>query len=309
MKGIFTSYFPAGTDPVVIEEETKQILDIVNNEMAKNDFSGMQVSYANAPLYAEQEQGEKDGGGGLSGGAVAGIVIGVLLLVAVLAVSSVLFIRDRREKEEARRQPRIIPYGGDPKGSKGEFDDDDESDDSDSSSSSSDEDESFVSGAISAPSAADNTTMAQARPQDLEDDASDSSSSSSESEDEDESATDLDIIPMNNEDILKASAASDENPPIYEDYDGRDGYDRGTEQQYPSYSHDVQEQHHYDENEIFQGDYPRGEFDRRSSLEGDYDPHDDKRHYDQTRPRDDGDEASLGSANSADPPGKQQIFV
>ena len=292
MTGMFTSYFPKGTDPVVIEKEMKQMLDIVNDELASDNWNGMKVSYNNAPFASENLVEENDNGsGGLSTGGIIGVVIGMLVLLALVAVSAILLIRRRKEKDEAVA-PRVIPFGVEESLHSKNDDDDSDSEDSSSSSSSSDDDGDTAELGTPSVVSDDNTfntfptTMAQAKPQDIEDD--DSSESSSESEDESRASNDDSEIdnPSNN---LSDLQKSDEDHVYVPDADFRDSYERD------------EGDHEYVERNTME-EYPQN-YDDNDHDE--YNPHGKATPY--RKISSNGSASSGGSGhsmNSADPPGK-----
>lgn len=310
--GQFTAYFPKDLDANLLEEEKKVILGIVESEMDKNDWVGMQVSYDNDPFPAasieESENGDTSGSS-TSTGVIIGISVGVVVLLVAIAVSAILFIRNRRDKDDHEfelqaqqhlQSQRVVPYGNaeESLGSKDLEDDEYESSDDSSSSSSSSSDSSIEddlgSGSISSPSAISGdtfpTNVAQARPQDLDDDDS-SESSEGESGDEEsydeESETGISGPEQDVENIqrLQQSAASDENPPVYED--GEDGY----EGQYDG--------NYADENQGYDHANYEGQYDNMQVSE--YNEQDNEgypQNYD--NPEDEGD---ADSVTSGDPPG------
>jgi hypothetical protein len=122
--------------------------------------------------------------------------------------------------------------------------------------------------------------MARANPSDVEQDDS-SSSDSSSSDDEESGEYDIDDHGASVEN-LKTSASSDEAPPVYEQDDIGD------------YSQDHDQ--YRDQIADDQNDF---------DTQGQY--HEDQMHYGQMRGGDDrsnGSGGSMGSMNSADPPGK-----
>jgi hypothetical protein len=278
MTALMTSYFPQDTPLSKVISDTNQMLDIIADEMATGDWNGVTVSYNNEPIEAsgaKEVEGEGDDGG-FPAGAIVGIVLAGIAAFAALAALIVFFIKDRREKEQQRTQARMIPFGDDSRGSQS-F-----SDDSDSDSSSEDD----MSGVISGPSAVSGgeysypTTMARANPSDVEQDDS-SSSDSSSSDDEESGEYDIDDHGASVEN-LKTSASSDEAPPVYEQDDIGD------------YSQDHDQ--YRDQIADDQNDF---------DTQGQY--HEDQMHYGQMRGGDDrsnGSGGSMGSMNSADPPGK-----
>jgi hypothetical protein len=261
------------------------MLNIISDEMATNDWTGVTVSYNNEPTESAAEA-EMDGSSdeGFPAGAIVGIALASVAALAAIIALIVFFLKDRREKELERMQPRVIPYGDDSRGSQS-FDNED---DSDSDSSSSEDD---MSGNISGPSLVSGgdysfpTTMARANPSDVEqDDSSSSSDTSSGSDDEESGEYEMggNEVSANN---LKTSASSDEAPPIYEHDDMAD-YSQGR-----GYPDRYQKQIADDENNYH--------------IQEQY--HDDAMHYGQMRSGDDGSNGSggsMGSMKSADPPGQ-----
>lgn len=287
MNGLMTSYFPVDTPLSKVISDTNQLLTIISEEMATNEWNGVTVSYNNEPPTESglNDTDEDDNSnGGLSTGALVGIILASIAALVLIVYLAMYILRERREKEE-QMQSRVIPYGEDMHGG---FDGDDDSDDSDSSFSDDDDDES---GVISGPSQISGgdysfpTTMARANPSDVEDGDTSSSEddSTSESEiDEDEEEYDLSEN-ENGVDHLKTSASSDEAPPVYEQDDMGD-YTR--EQSYPDQYHEqiADDEMNFAVNNQF------------------HDP----RQYGQARKGDDGSNGSggsMGSMNSADPPG------
>jgi len=311
INGKFTAYFPLDMQTDAVDEEAEYMLEIVNNELSKNDWEGMQVSYNNAPFLAV-DMAEKDSGnesGGLSPGAIVGIVFGILSLIAISAASTILFVRRKREKDEEQfGQQRSAPAGdaGPSIESKGNDDDVSESDDSDDSSSSSgssssEEEDEDGSGAMSFPSSAISgdtflTNVAQARPQDLDDDETTDSSDDDESYDEGPETEKMEAAPplgadgQNSTQRLQQSAASDENPAVYEDgtgnYHGEEYAEdyNGEGQGYDSGNYHGQE------------DGYGGQEDTYDEREVEYLPN-----YDETGQMNDDDDT--GSMMSGDPPG------
>lgn len=278
MYGYMTSYFPAGTSLPKVISDTNQLLNIISDEMATNDWNGVTVSYDNKPTEssgAKEVEGES-GSEGFPAGAIVGIVLATVAALAASIALVVFFIKDRREKEHL--QSMAIPYGDDSRRSQS-FSDDDNSD-SDSSSSEGD----MSSGVISGPSLVSGgdysfpTTMARANPSDVELDDSSSSSDSSSGSDVESGEYDIEEHEASVEN-LKTSASSDEAPRIYE-------RDEDYSQERP-YSGQYQKQH----------DEQNGEF-----------YHDDPMQYGQISGGDDTgsnrSDGSMGSINSADPPGR-----
>ncbi|KAL3795476.1 hypothetical protein HJC23_000834 [Cyclotella cryptica] len=285
-----TAYFPSDAPLTKVISDKNEMLTYINDEIAKGNWGDLIVSNGNKALppdAAETEQ-ENTNTGGFPVGAIIGIAIAGLVAFGAIVALFVFFIRDKREKEIERMQPRIIHEFSESHGSQ-YFDEDDDSDDS----SSSEEDD--MSGRISSPSAvsgADSypTTMAQAKPQDIEDDESSGSSSgtSSESDDDDESGEyGAEEDETDNVENLKTSASSDEAPPVYEqddmgEYTQEDGFPM-------RYLEDTGDDHVYN-------------FDRQQQQYVHDDPGD---YNNQTRMfDDDGSGGSMGSMNSADPPGR-----
>jgi hypothetical protein len=297
MNGILTAYFPTDTPFTQVVTDKTKMLEYVKEEMAKDNWGNVIVGHDNDHLTigaidqtsdeSEIEQENKNIGG-FPLGAIIGIAIAGLVALGAIVSLFVFFVRDKRQKEMERIQPRIVQQEYDSQ----YIDEDDDSDDSSSS------DEDNMSGGISSPSAVSGsdsypTTMAQATPQDIEDDeSSDSSSSASsdsdddEGEDDDSGEYDMEEDETDNVESLKTSASSDEPPPVYEQDDmgeySREGEfptryleDNGDEQ---NYNYDGQQQYIHDD----PGDY-----------------NDQPHMFD-----DDGSGGSMGSVNSADPPGR-----
>ncbi|KAL7485625.1 hypothetical protein ACHAW6_011217 [Cyclotella cf. meneghiniana] len=297
MNGILTAYFPIDTPFTQVVNDKTKMLEYVQEEMAKDNWGGVIVGYANEPLTmdatyltpdkAEIEQENKNIGG-FPLGAIIGIAIAGLVALGAIVSLFVFFVRDKRQKEMERMQPRIVQQEYDSQ----YLDEDDDSDDSSSL------EEDNLSGGISSPSAVSGsdsypTTMAQATPQDIENDGSSDSSSSTSSEsddDEDEESGEYDVEADENDNVenLKTSASSDEPPPVYEQ-DDMGEYNR--EDEFPirylddnagdqNYNYDRQQQQEYIHDDP--GDY-----------------NDQPHMFD-----DDGSGGSMGSMNSADPPGR-----
>ena len=244
--------------PNEIYEESTLLLSKAEEEMSKNDWpEGMHVSYNNEP-FSQVNAAEKSDGGGLSSGGIAGIIILVIALIAAISLAIIIFIRQKRDKFEEEEYPsRAISFGtssGDPRNNlasqqsiniyESDFEESSEkSSDSGSSSSGSDDDSENGSypDAKTAISGGDHTyltNVAQARPEDIEDDASYSSGDDDEDYDDDEgsssgsssddgsaesgsSSSDMeeDEIDQDDENLrrLQQSGASDEPPAVFED--------------------------------------------------------------------------------------------
>jgi len=237
MTGIFTSYYPAGTEPAAINAETEQMLAIVSDELAQNNWNGMTLSYANEPFgkpiaIEGNKGGGGDGGGGLSTGAIIGIAIAGFVVVVAGILGIIMFIRDKRNKKDMLPHQRTVPYGNaEQSHPKVEEDDSDSEESSSDQSSSSDDDDNT--GVHSAPSAVseDNTfstfktTMAQAQRQDIEQD--DSSSETSSGSDEGSSSSNTSgsqsSVPKND---LNQLQKSDEDHVYVPDDEFIDEYDQ-----------------------------------------------------------------------------------
>lgn len=132
VEGKLTVYFPDDMTPEAISEESDQLLGVVESEMKKNDWDGMQVSYDNAPFpseendsssnkdatfptvaSAEENSSSNEQDGGLSNGVIAGIIVLVVVLIAVVGVLLIRFIRTKREDEkEPLKRKQEIPLEG-----------------------------------------------------------------------------------------------------------------------------------------------------------------------------------------------------
>jgi len=255
INGKVQAYFPKNMSSNRIEEERSLLLRNIEYEMDKNDWpGGMQVSYDNGPFpQVNAAEGGNNSSEGLSGGAVAGIIVALL---AIVAISSILFIRTKREKDEQQdlfdRQQQAagaVPYGSEDHdrsymtGSFGdhEYESDSESDDSSRSDDSESSGSLSFTRSIGKASAVSGDTFptvtAQARPQDIEDDGAYSSASQSDEEgvseeDDDESfsssvgSSEPNLIPPQAEQTdheynilrrLQQSSASDDHAAVYED--------------------------------------------------------------------------------------------
>lgn len=282
MTGLMTAYFPSDTPLSKVISDTNQMIDIIADEMATNDWNGVTVSYNNEPIESSGAKEVEEESGGFPAGAIVGIVLAGITALAALVALVVFFIKNRREKDQQRMQARIIPFGDDSRRSQSFSDDD-----SDSDSSSEDD----MSGVNSGPSAVSGgeysypTTMARANPSDVEQD--DSSSSGTSSDDEDSGEYEIEDHETSVEN-LKTSASSDEAPPVYEQDDMGDfSQDQREYQDHDQYREQIAE----DQND----------FDMQVQY------HDDQMQYGQMRGGDDrsnGSGGSMGSMNSADPPGE-----
>ena len=248
MDGKFTAYFPDDMTPDAIEKESQQLLVVVKNEMEKNGFDGMRVTYINDPFPAvssvkTESVRDVDGNDGLSPGAILGFIIVILVFLAVVALAATLVIRNRREKDqELLNGQSAVPSGrGEPKSIQQSKQDDEHDSDSDSSGSSvsissssseedeeDEEDEEVGSASASSPSAVSGdtflTNVAQATPQETDDQTSSSEDDDSATEDESEVSLDILSHPRrddNSEDLQPG----DETSAIYGDQGMADGYD------------------------------------------------------------------------------------
>ena len=313
MDGKFTAYFPDDMTPDAIEKESQQLLVVVKNEMEKNGFDGMQVTYINDPFPAvssvkTESARDVDGNDGLSTGAIFGFIIVIVVILAVVALAVTLVIRNRREKdqESLSGQSAVIYGRGKPKSIQQSKQDDEHDSDSDSSDSSisinsssseedeeDEEDEEIGSASVSAPSAVSGetflTNVAQATPQETDDQTS--SSEDDDSATEDESEVSLDILShVRRDENSENLQPSDENSAIYGDqgvaneYDVRE-YSSGDyvyEEGYDSANYDRQDDSyiHGQDTEYM----PQAYDSKRQSHNNDYDD-------------------EVGSITSADPPG------
>ena len=144
MTGLMTAYFPSDTPLSKVISDTNQMIDIIADEMATNDWNGVTVSYNNEPIESSGAKEVEEESGGFPAGAIVGIVLAGITALAALVALVVFFIKNRREKDQQRMQARIIPFGDDSRRSQSFSDDD-----SDSDSSSEDD----MSGVNSGPSA------------------------------------------------------------------------------------------------------------------------------------------------------------
>ncbi len=313
MDGKFTAYFPDDMTPDAIEKESQQLLVVVKNEMEKNGFDGMQVTYINDPFPAvssvESESArDVDGNDGLSTGAIFGFIIVIVVILAVVALAVTLVIRNRREKnrESLSGQSAVIYGRGEPKSIQQSKQDDEHDSDSDSSDSSvsinsssseedeeDEEDEEIGSASVSAPSAVSGetflTNVAQATPQETDDQTS--SSEDDDSATENESEVSLDILShVRRDENSENLQPSDENSAIYGD--------QGVANEY-----DVREYSSGDY--VYEEGYDSANYDRQddSYIHGqdtEYMPQTyDSKHQSHNNDYDD----EVGSMTSADPPG------
>ncbi|KAL3762369.1 hypothetical protein ACHAW5_011110 [Stephanodiscus triporus] len=252
MNGKFTAYFPDDMTPDAIGQESQQILVIVKNEMEKNDFDGMQVSYI-APLptvsSAEKVSGsDVEGNGGISNGAMVGIVFALVIFpIALLAI--LVNLNKKKRNRESLNIRNAVPSGGGRLDSIQQLKQDYYESDSDSSGSSDDlssvlsgETEEGDSATFSAPSGVSGDTflsnVAQAPPRGTDEASTSSSSASSastSSEDEDstteisyddEYETSFDkLVPPRVDDHRDNLQTDDENSAIYKDRSVADEYD------------------------------------------------------------------------------------
>ena len=310
MDGKFTAYFPDDMTPDAIENESQQLLVVVKNEMEKNDFDGMQVTYINDPLPAvssvkTESVGDVDGNDGFSAGAIFGFIIVIVVILAVVALAVTLVIRNRREKDQEllSGQSAVSSGRGEPKSIQQSRQDDEHDSDSDSSGSSvsissssseeDEEDEEVGSASVSAPSAVSGetflTNVAQATPQETDDQTS--SSEDDDSATEDESEVSLDILSHPRRDDNSGNLQpSDETSAIHGGQGVADGYDV---REYSSGDY------------VYEEGYDSANYDRQedSDIHGqdtEYIPHTyDSKHQSHSNDYDD----EVGSITSADPPG------
>ena len=250
VQGLLSAYFPKGTDPSVVEDESSRLLETIKEEMKKDDWTGLQVTYdtfSNIAItgYPDDVDGSDPdkSGGGTGAGAIAGIVVGVLGIVGVVAIGGIMWIRHERNKNDEfgihQQHTRQLPYGDD-----AYVIEDDESDSDDSDVSSSEEEDEFTynTGSIGTPTAVSGTTyktdMAHAQPHDLEEDVSSSDSDSSSGSEGDESQlseNELDVVEdriasrqLDDTRLLQQSPANDDPSSVYEesgvDYRNADQY-------------------------------------------------------------------------------------
>jgi len=339
--GNFTAYFSASTQPDVMAQETSLMLEVVKSELDKNDWS-MQVSYNNAPfptsaqpqvfVGAEKENGnEQNGsktGSGLSTGAIIGIVFGVLAFIAVVALSSILFIRHKRDEEEDKmfelqqQQQRAVPLeeganGTSSFGSKADKRSESASDSDDSSYSSSSSEEgdgedydnfgSVGSGSQSLAISGDTFPTNAAHANDDESiDGSNADGRENENIQIDEFHPEEEVKESRNEMVnvplpvgdgiqqLQQSTASDENPSIYEDSQGVNKYHH--ENDYHAGDYSAEDQQGYNS-----GNNSDGQHSGYERQQGEY-PQNYHRDNGEYVINDDDDDA--GSIQSADPPGR-----
>ncbi len=255
--GVSTVYFLDDVPLDVVEQESQQMLIVVEKEMEKNDFAGVQVSYNNAPFSTVsaakiESEGDMEREGGLSIGGIFGIIIAIVLVIAIVALVAIFVIRTRREKDqESLNEQRAVPTGGSEPGSIKQINQDEEyesdSDSSDSSvslsSASSEEYEEAGSGSASvgAPSAVSGDTfpsnVAQATPGGFDDHFSPGDEySAAEASYDDESEVSLDFRPTptggNNRENMQISDGNvsdgyngGEYTPSTEDYAAEESYD------------------------------------------------------------------------------------
>ena len=310
MDGKFTAFFPDDMTSDAIENESQQLLVVVKNEMEKNDFDGMQVTYINDPLPAvssvkTESVGDVDGNDGLSTGAIFGFIIVIVVILSVVAFAVTLVIRNRREKDQEllSGQSAVSSGRGEPKSIQQSRQDDEHDSDSDSSGSSvsissssseeDEEDEEVGSASVSAPSAVSGetflTNVAQATPQETDDQTS--SSEDDDSATEDESEVSLDILSHPRRDDNSGNLQpSEETSAIHGGQGVADGYDV---REYSSGDY------------VYEEGYDSANYDRQedSNIHGqdtEYIPHTyDSKHQSHSNDYDD----EVGSITSADPPG------
>ncbi len=325
MTGIFTSYFPAGTDSATIDAETEQMLAIVSEELAQDNWNGMTLSYSNEPFgqpsAIEKIGGSDDGGddgGVLSTGAIIGIAVAGFVVVAAVIIGIVLIVRGKRNKDDALQHPRTVPYGNAEQSQPKLEEDDSDSDESSSIHSSEDDDDDDNTGVLSAPSAVseDNTfstfktTMAQAQRQDIEEDDS-SNESSSGSDDESSSSNSSGSRssgPKSND--LNQLQKSDEDHVYVPDDDFIDEYDRSADDRgYGDRKELVAYPNSYNDREFEaytsqkQATAYRKQTSQGSASSGGSRGSTSRSRRSKGSMGSTGSQGSMGSANSADPPG------